>query len=788
MDSIARHSGSDSGSDVGSYNGSYSGFSDHSSLKHFNQLATPIWVFDVDRHQVWWANPAALEFWEAKTLAELQQRDFSSDSDMVRMRLRQIVGQANGNERLQDTWTLYPNDAPKTVILSFLPVLIEKGVSAVLIEVKQFIDKSADEEAIRILEAAKASALMVSTFSLEGRLLAQNPAALSCYGRPSLAMNDNDMAGRLKDPAMAERLLEIARTGKSCDTEQVVWTQNGARVHRIRARRGRDPVTGAFVTVVSEEDVTEQASLRLRMQELNTELEARVAERTSRLRDSEERYALATQSAAIWDWDVQRDHLYVSPSFIKSLGYEAGPFREPLSSARIADFIHPDDLSSCLAELERHLQEPCQAFEHDLRLKTGSGGYRWYQGSGRCLCDRDGTPVRSVGLLTDISDRKELEASLFAAHRLEAIGQLTGGIAHDFNNLLTVMQGNAELLKVVDDPKHELAEAIKVAAQKGAELTRHLLAFSRKQTLVPKPVDLARLVSQMGRTLPRLLGEEISVKISIAADLWPAYADASQVENAILNLALNARDAMPSGGQLHILCRNRPIAAVEPGDSKAAALQPGDYVEFVMSDSGQGMPQVDLDRAFEPFFTTKEVGKGSGLGLSMVYGFSRQSGGDTQLQSEPGQGTQVSVFLPRSNQLPPGLVCAPQAVVRPGQGESIHLLEDDSAVQSTLRGILESLKYRVSLSSDAATALQVMSVGPPPDLILADVVLPGGESGLEFAKRISTIFPKTKVVLMSGYPQDQLSDASAEVGHVFLQKPMEKAQLSETLHTVLNSR
>lgn len=771
MDSIARHSG----------------FPDHGSLAHFDQLATPIWVFDVDRHQIWWANPAALEFWEAATLAELQQRDFSSDSDMVRTRLRQIVSLANGSERLQDTWTLYPNDVPKTVILSFLPVVIEGGVSAVLIEVKQFIDQCADAEAIRILEAAKASALMVSTFSLEGRLLAQNPAALSCYGRPTPGLHGNDMAGRLKDPEVAGRVLEIAKSGKSIDAEQVVWTRNGARVHRIHARRGRDPVTGTFVTVVSEEDVTEQASLRLRMQELNTELEARVAERTSRLRDSEERYALATQSAAIWDWDVQRDDLYVSPKLIKSLGFEAEAFRAPLTSARIAEFVHPDDLALCLAELERHLQDPTQPFDLDLRLKTGSGIYRWFQASGRCHCDADGTPIRSVGLLTDITDRKELEASLFATHRLEAIGQLTGGIAHDFNNLLTVMQGNAELLKVVDDPDHELAEAIKVAAQKGADLTRHLLAFSRKQTLVPKPVDLARLVSGMGQTLPRLLGEAILVKISVAADLWPIYADVSQLETAILNLAVNARDAMPGGGQLQMSCQNRIFG---PGDGgRAGALLPGEYVELVMSDDGQGMAQADLDRAFEPFFTTKEVGKGSGLGLSMVYGFSRQSGGGTLLQSQPGEGTQVSIFLPRSSLQPPEPVSAPRPVVEQGQGESIHLLEDDPAVQDTLRAILESLNYRVSLSSDAATALQVMTAGPPPDLVLADVVLPGGESGLEFAERIRTIIPATKVVLMSGYPQDQLNAAaSAEIEHVFLQKPMEKAQLSETLQAVLHRR
>lgn len=759
---------------------------DHHSLKDFDHLATPIWIFDVDRHAIWWANPAAVLFWEASSFEDLQRRDFSSDSETVRTRLRQIVSHAKGGERIQDTWTLYPNDAPKTVILSFLPVMIDEGMSAVLIEVKQFVDRSADEESIRILEAARTSALMVSTFSTAGRLLAQNPAALTCYGAPLAGLQGNDMAGRLKDPQIAELLLEIADSGQSVDTEQVVRTQSGTRVHRIRARRGRDPVTGVFVTVVSEEDVTEQASLRLRMQELNTQLEAKVAERTKRLRESEERYALATQSAAIWDWDIPSDHLYVSPSFVETLGYEAEEFRTALASSSIVDYVHPDDLASYMAELERHLEDPDVPFDHEHRFKTGSGDYRWFHGHGKCFADADGNAIRSVGLLTDVTDRKALEASLLAAQRLEAIGQLSGGIAHDFNNLLTVMQGNAELLKIVDDPNHELADAIKSAAQKGAELTRHLLAFSRKQTLQPKPVNLSNLVADMGKTLSRVLGENIRVSTRTASDLWPVYADAAQVESAILNLAVNARDAMPNGGTLEISCRNRRFAPGELDVAKTGALQPGEYVEFVMRDTGEGMSDRALAHAFEPFFTTKDVGKGSGLGLSMVYGFSRQSGGEALLDSTLGQGSRVSIFLPRSTAVLPVQAASVPAELTQGQGQRIHLLEDDDAVQSTLRGILEALNYQVTQSYDAASAMQMVTSQMPPALVLADVVLPGGESGLDFANRVRKDYPEIKIVLMSGYPQEQLSGISPmDAGFVFLEKPMDKAKLSETLHKAL---
>jgi PAS domain S-box-containing protein len=595
------------------------------------------------------------------------------------------------------------------------------------------------------------------------------------------------LAGRLKDPDVADPLLSTAIHGKNVDTEQEVRTQNGFRVHRIGVRRGRDPITGVFVAVLSEEDITKQAILQRQMSESNERLEAEVAERTRRLAESDERYVLATQNAAIWDWDIEQDYLFVSPNFIEALKYDPDDFRATLASSGIASLVHPDDVESYRTELDRHLDEPEIPFQHEHRFLMGTGEYRWFHALGKCVVDPFGAPKRSVGLLTDISDRKQLEDSLFAAQRLEAIGQLTGGIAHDFNNLLTVVQGNAELLEIIDDPDHELAGQIIKAAKRGSELTRHLLAFSRKQTLLPRSVDLFELVSTISGTLQRVLGEEIVVTTQLPENIWAIHADPPQVESAILNVAINARDAMPQGGKLVIECRNKDITSGDDPSNNETALQVGQYVEIMIRDSGIGMPESNLERAFEPFFTTKEVGQGSGLGLSMVFGFARQSGGDATIKSKLGEGTKISIFLPRSNCLQQtNTVSRPGKVVR-GRGEHIHVLEDDPDVQKVLLGTLKAMNYQVSLSSDADAAMVAVVQKNKPDLVLVDMVLPGGQDGLDFAKQLSIIHPDIKVVLMSGYPGWPLNESDLEKGnYVFLQKPLERALLSKTIRSALD--
>jgi CheY-like chemotaxis protein len=322
--------------------------------------------------------------------------------------------------------------------------------------------------------------------------------------------------------------------------------------------------------------------------------------------------------------------------------------------------------------------------------------------------------------------------------------------------------------------------------QRGAALIRHLLAFSRQQPLRPTEIDLISAITRMRDTVLRTLGEEVSLDVITQPTLWAARADLSQLEAALLNLCLNARDAMNGAGQITLSCRNVSVNDVErvPGSDLAS----GDYVAISVSDTGPGMSHTTAALAFEPFFTTKEVGQGSGLGLSMVQGFSRQSGGDTTIWSQPGEGTRVTLYLPRAEGQPTPRSSAPPLAQVTGNGEHIHLLEDNPQVQLTVRKTLEALGYRITLSGDVDSALQAVAQGAAPDLVLADIILPGGRSGVDFANELRDKRPGIKVILMSGYP-NLTPEQRGVLGrdYEFVKKPFEKGELSRVIRRVLDS-
>jgi len=361
------------------------------------------------------------------------------------------------------------------------------------------------------------------------------------------------------------------------------------------------------------------------------------------LRESEERYQLAMQYTSIWDWNLVSGSTYLSPRFAQKLGYDADEFATIISSS-LASIIHPDDVAGLAESLHSHIINPVHILEHEFRFRTQAGDNIWFQVRGHMTTNAAGHPVRSNGSLTDISDRKHLEERLHRSQKLEAVGQLTGGVAHDFNNLLAVILGSAELLGDVAPEHQALINAIIKATGRGAELTQRLLAFSRQQPLRPKAIDLGALVEDLIGMLSRTLTKAIKIEINIQPDLWAALADPGQVENACLNLALNARDAMPDGGTLTISCQN---ANLDNGNRDGAMA--GQYVALAVKDSGTGMSEATRRQAFEPFFTTKGVGEGSGLGLSMVYGFAQQSGGHVTIDSASGNGTTICIFLPRED-------------------------------------------------------------------------------------------------------------------------------------------
>jgi CheY-like chemotaxis protein len=364
------------------------------------------------------------------------------------------------------------------------------------------------------------------------------------------------------------------------------------------------------------------------------------------------------------------------------------------------------------------------------------------------------------------------------AQKMQAVGQLAGGVAHDFNNLLTAVAGNLELLEqqVTHESGRRLLRSATRAVDRGAQLTHRLLAFSRKQHLQPKPVAINRLMSGMGDLVARTLGGTIQVRMALSDGLWSALVDPTQIELALLNLAINARDAMPDVGILTISTRNAHVAAA------ADDLAPGDYIVVAVTDTGTGMTEDVIAHAFEPFFTTKEVGKGTGLGLSQVYGVVNQLGGTVRLQSRLGEGTTVELYLPRSRAEPAD---EPEAkVIVPRQREAIVLVVDDDAdVRELTVATLSQIGCRVIEAPSGAAALALLDGGQPVDLLIADFAMPG-MNGQVFVNQARTRRPDLRVIYVTGYAD--ASTLALAAGDVLLEKPFRIAELARRVAEVLD--
>lgn len=400
--------------------------------------------------------------------------------------------------------------------------------------------------------------------------------------------------------------------------------------------------------------------------------------------------------------------------------------------------------------------------------------------------DEQGRPEYLLGLSEDITDKKLLEGQLRQAVKMEAVGQLTGGIAHDFNNLLGIVVGNLDLAqeRITDPALRELIVDALNGALHGAELTRRLLAFSRNQPLQPAIVDLNRSLPQMAAMLRRTIGETIEVELHPAEDLWPAFIDSAQVDEAVLNLAINARDAMPRGGKLTIETGNAILDADYA--ARHAEVTPGDYVQLTVSDTGIGMSPEVIERCFEPFFTTKEVEKGTGLGLSMVYGFVKQSGGHIKIYSELGHGTSVKLYLPRANrdartQAPAMAVAVPVA-----GGERVLVVEDNADLRAVSVMQLADLGYRTYEAGNARDALEMLSTYPDIRVLFSDIVMPGGMTGTELAREARRRHPHLRVLLTTGYAARAAANGFHDIGGLdLLLKPFRKADLGRKLRELL---
>lgn len=391
--------------------------------------------------------------------------------------------------------------------------------------------------------------------------------------------------------------------------------------------------------------------------------------------------------------------------------------------------------------------------------------------------------------IRDVSDRKDVEEQLRQAQKMEAVGQLTGGIAHDFNNMLTVVMGNLQLLQQLprdDAAIRRLTQAAMDASQRAAELIRRLLAFSRRQLLAPKTTSINDLVTGIEPLLRKTITEHVDLKIRLADDLWFARIDQSQLENTLINLAINARDAMHPYGRLTVETCNTVLD--ETYATQQDDVLPGEYVMIAVSDNGEGIPKDVLPHVFDPFYSTKEIGKGTGLGLSMVYGFVKQSSGHVKIYSEEGHGTTVKIYIPRSkatDEDPVEPTMRTKAI--PGGDETILLVEDDKAVQDVGISLLTSLGYEVLHADCGSDALRLLAEHENIDLMFTDIVMPGGMTGTELAKRARIKKPNLKVLYTSGYTDTTIfDDGLLERNNVVLNKPYAKDQLAQAVRDLLD--
>ena len=388
----------------------------------------------------------------------------------------------------------------------------------------------------------------------------------------------------------------------------------------------------------------------------------------------------------------------------------------------------------------------------------------------------------------DITDRKRTEEMLFQAQKMQAVGQLTGSIAHDFNNLLSVVIGNLEMVAEhlqADTPDFYYIRNAFTAAERGASLTHHLLAFARQQVLQPEDTDLERLIFETKELMAISMGEKIAVELHAGVNLRRCKVDQAQLQNAILNLSINARDAMPVGGHLTIRVDN---TAIDTGTGAELELEAGEYVCLSVGDTGSGIPRDVLEHVYEPFFTTKESGVGSGLGLSMVHGFARQSGGGVDIETAEGVGTTVKLYFPAIVPVISSVVGSDRISVhnKTGPEATILLVEDNLAFREITRTILESFNYRVIDFSTAEEALTVIGDTTPIDLLLSDIGLPGQMSGHDLAEQAAMARPGLKIVLMSAHNDRQMKGGITDrYVSAFLRKPHRKAELAQTLHRVL---
>jgi PAS domain S-box-containing protein len=534
---------------------------------------------------------------------------------------------------------------------------------------------------------------------------------------------------------------------------------------------------------LKNEEVRRQAQLERMLQEENLRIRQEKLEAERQLRQIEERQTAIVRSLPIALYSARLTGRFSGPRFVsegmaQAIGFPAARFVE--DPDLWPERIHPEDRERVLGDVAAIQESGGMAAEY--RWVCADGSHRWFLDRAVLIRDHDGHPHEIFGSCLDITDRRRIEQQLFQAQKMEAVGQLSGGIAHDFNNMLTVVIGNLDsLARALRGTGRNFgrAEMALTGALSCAELTRRLLAFARRQPLQPSPVHLGQMCRNVAKLLGRTLGERIRIDIKGEPALWHVLADPAQVESSLINLAVNARDAMTEGGTLTLETSN----VVAHGEDDVPA---GDFVLLSVADTGVGMTAEVLERAVEPFFTTKNLGHGTGLGLSMVYGFVKQSGGHVKIESAPNRGTRVRVYLPRTEAVaqPADATSETEATGISGRDRTILLVEDDAGVRAVTAAMLKELQFTVIEADNGSHALDIVDTQPDIDLLFTDIVMPG-MNGFELGRLARERRPQLPVLYATGY---SASYTAPEKGADVLAKPYREADLLTKLRVLLTAQ
>lgn len=605
--------------------------------------------------------------------------------------------------------------------------------------------------------------------------------------------------------------------------------RGGAYRHQYRVKRadGRYYWLDAHGSVGSDEhgvrtsfpgfviDITTQKAAEERL---------RVSEALNK--ENIQRVQLALAAGAIigcWVWDLKLDRFTVDEAFAVAFGLDAALGKEGIPLAQIVETVHPDDRPGLIEAIDQAIARGGR-YAHQYRVRRADGNYYWLEANGRVDCDADGTPASFPGVLLDIEGRRSVEAErdraiadlrslnenleqrvaersaelqdaqerLRQSQKMEAVGQLTGGLAHDFNNLLAGISGSLELMQHrmmqgrINDAERYIGAA-QGAAKRASALTHRLLAFARRQTLDPRPTDIHRLVVELQDMIQRTVGPSIQFEAVGMPGLWVALVDVSQLENALLNLCINARDAMPAGGRIIVETANR---CLDEKTAKQYQIPEGQYLALSVTDTGSGMPPEVVARAFEPFFTTKPIGKGTGLGLSMIYGFAQQSGGQVKIHSEEGLGTTVCLYLPRHYAEAESEVEQPEraAIAPSDRSKTVLVVDDEPTVRMLVMDILEDLGYMAIEAGDSAAGLNVLQSNARIDLLISDVGLPGGLNGRQMVDAARVCRPDLKVLFITGYAENSvLGSGRLAPGMAVLTKPFSIETMRLRIHTMVEN-